>query len=106
MRTIQRGLRLTKQEAADLDAVAASYGLDWPSCVRMLVKRERDLARGLAQAVAPKKPVNRLRQLRRKPKAAAETVKPTVSDCGGYPDVVGSDETVTGVREDSHHVIG
>jgi hypothetical protein len=40
MRTIQRGLRLTKQEAADLDAVAESYGLDWPSCVRMLVKVE------------------------------------------------------------------
>jgi putative transposase len=64
------------------------------------------LARGLAQAVAPKKASQKLRQLRRKPKAAAASVKPTDAACGGYPDVIGSDETGTAAREDRHHVTG
>jgi hypothetical protein len=64
------------------------------------------LARGLLFTAAPKKPAQKLRQLRRKPKAAKETVKPTVSACGGYPDVVGSDEPGTGSREAPHRDTG
>lgn len=56
MRERQMNVRLSPEEAARFDAVAAHYGLNPQGLIRMLVKREAD---SLGIAAEPPKPTKK-----------------------------------------------